>query len=37
MLTGIGIGYDAVVKITAGNYTDIAIPGRWRLWPPLYP
>ena len=31
MLTGIGIGYDAVVKITAGNYTDIAIPGALAL------
>lgn len=31
MLTGIGIGYDAVVKITAGNYNDIAIPGALAL------
>lgn len=31
MLTGIGIGYDAVVKIAAGNYTDIAIPGMLAL------
>lgn len=31
MLTGIGIGYDAVVKITAGNYTDIAVPGALAL------
>lgn len=31
MLTGIGIGYDAVVKITAGNYTDIAISGALAL------
>lgn len=31
MLTGIGIGYDAVVKIIAGNYTDIAIPGALAL------
>ena len=26
MLTGAGIGYDAAVKITEGNYSDIAIP-----------
>lgn len=31
MLTGIGIGYDAVVKIAAGNYSDIAIPGALAL------
>ncbi len=31
MLTGAGIGYDAAVKITAGNYSDIAIPGALAL------
>ncbi len=31
MLTGIGIGYDAVVKIAAGNYSNIAIPGALAL------
>ena len=30
-ITGLGIGYTAVVKIFSGNYSDLVVPGRLAL------
>ena len=31
-ITGLGIGYTAVVKIFSGNYSDLVVPGRLAQW-----